>query len=59
MILNSGDTLLIVVMAWHATFIVKRLGLGLGLGLGIENRESRIETVPVLTVKCPGPPTHP
>ena len=37
--------------------IVKRLGLG--LGLGIENRESRIETVPVLTVKCPGPPTHP
>ena len=40
--------------------IVKRLGLG--LGLGIENRESRIKTVPVLTVKCPGPPpttTHP
>ena len=27
---------------------VKRLGLG--LGLGIENQESRIETVPVLTV---------
>ena len=25
----------------------------------IENRESRIETVPVLTVKCPGPPPPP
>ena len=30
--------------------IVKRLGLG------IENRELRIETVPVLTVKSHGPP---
>ena len=39
--------------------IVKRLGLGLGLGTG--NRKSRIETVPVLTVKShrPPPPTHP
>ena len=26
-------------------------------GTGTGNRESRIETVPVLTVKCPGPPT--
>ena len=35
--------------------IVKRLGLGLGTG----NRESRIETVPVLTVKSHGPPPPP
>ena len=27
-----------------------------GTGTGTGNRESRIETVPVLTVKCPGPP---
>ena len=33
---------------------------GTGTGTGTGNRESRIETVPVLTVKCPGPPpTHP
>ena len=28
-----------------------------GTGTGTGNWESRIETVPVLTVKCPGPPT--
>ena len=32
---------------------------GTGTGNGTGNQESRIEIVPVLTVKSHGPPTHP
>ena len=40
-------------------FLMNCQATGTGTGNGTGNRESRIETVPVLTVKCPGPPTYP